>query len=467
MVGNHRWRHQEPTIHDEKGATMIVTKVGLPRRTFLRGVGTTLALPFLDAMWPACTLWAQQPASRVRRLGVVYVPNGMVMESWTPSTEGSDFELSPILEPLTPFRDQLLVTSNLDGAPGGGSHAGAATRFLTGMVAGAPRGAGIKAGISMDQIAAKHFASETQLASLELALDSRDFAGTCDAGYACAYSNTISWRGATTPLPMENDPRAVFERLFGGSDSTRAQSRVAAIRQGKSILDSVLEKVQSLERDLGQGDRNRVGEYLSAVRDVERRIQKAEEQSTREIPIVDRPTGVPTTFEEHARLMFDLQVLAYLCDLTRVTTFMIGREQSGRSYPEIGVAEAHHPLSHHEREPAKLALMATLNTYHVRQFAYFLEKMRTTADAGGSLLDSAMIVYGAGMSESNEHYPTNLPIVIAGGGGGRLRGGRHVRFADGNKLSSLMLTLLDKMDVPVEPLGGNQDGRVRFEPASL
>jgi len=442
---------------------MLIEKMSLPRRTFLRGVGAALALPLLDAMVPALTAVVKTAANPVRRLGVVYVPNGMAMESWTPATLGAGFEFTPILKSLEPFRDQLLVMSNLRGAPGGGSHAGAATRFLTGMVARQPRGTGVQASVSMDQLAAKQMAQETQLASLELGLDSRDFAGTCDAGYACAYSNTISWRGATTPLPMENDPRAVFERLFGDSSSTNPTVRLASIHRNRSILDSVTEKVSRLERDLGSQDRLKLNEYLEAVRDVERRIQKAEEQSTKELPVVDQPAGIPASFEDHAKLMFDLQLLAYQCDLTRVITFMIGRELSGRSYPQIGIPDAHHPLSHHEGDPVKIATMARLNAYHVSQFAYYVERLRSTPDGDGSLLDHSMILYGAGMSESNEHYPYNLPVLLLGGGSG-MKGGRHIKFPDNSELASLHLTLLDRMGVPVDTLG-NSDGKLEIEPA--
>lgn len=445
---------------------MMIAKMSLPRRTFLRGLGAALALPLLDAMVPALTAVVKTAANPVRRLGIVYVPNGMDMGRWTPATLGTGFEFTPILQSLAPFRDQLLVLSNLRGAPGGGSHAGAATRFLTGMVARQPRGTGVQAGVSMDQMAARQMAQETQLASLELGLDSRDFVGTCDAGYACAYSNTISWRGATTPLPMENDPRAVFERLFGDSASTNATARLASIQRNRSILDSVTDKARRLERDLGSQDRSRLNEYLEAVRDVERRIQKAEEQSTKELPVVDQPAGIPATFEEHAKLMFDLQVLAYQCDLTRVITFMIGRELSGRSYPQIGIPDAHHPLSHHEGDPVKIATMAKLNAYHVSQFAYYIDKLQSTPDGEGSLLDHSMILYGAGMSESNEHYPYNLPILLLGGGSGLIKGGRHIKYPDDTQLASLHLGLLDKMGVPAETLG-NSDGKLEIEPASV
>jgi hypothetical protein len=443
---------------------MIITKYSLPRRTFLRGVGATLALPFLDAMVPA--LAAADATKPVRRLGVVYVPNGMAMPYWTPATQGASFELTPILQPLAPFRDQLLILSNLAGAPGGGSHAGAATRFLTGVVASSQRGTSVSAGVSMDQLAAKQMARDTQLASLELCLDSRDFVGTCDAGYACAYSNTISWQSATTPLAMENDPRAVFERLFGDSGSTDSAARLASIRRNRSLLDSLMDKVSHLQGALGPNDRVRINEYLDAVRDVERRIQKAEEQSGNELPVLDQPAGVPATFEEHAKLMFDLQVLAYQCDLTRVTTFMIGRELSGRSYPQIGIPEAHHPLSHHEGNPAKIEVMAKLNTYHVSQFAYFVDKLKSTPDGDGSLLDHVMLLYGAGMSESNDHYPFDLPILVVGGGSGQLKGGRHIKYPDGTQLASLGVTLLDKLGVHVDAIG-NSKGTIPIEAPSI
>jgi hypothetical protein len=443
---------------------MIITKHALPRRTFLRGVGATLALPFLDAMVPA--LKGAEVTTPVRRLGVVYVPNGMSMPYWTPATQGAGFELTPILQPLAPFRDQMLVLTNLAGAPGGGSHAGAATRFLTGVVATSQRGTGVSAGVSMDQLAAKQMAQDTQLASLELCLDSRDFVGTCDAGYACAYSNTISWKSATTPLAMENDPRAVFERLFGDSGSTDSAARLASIRRNRSLLDSLMDKVGRLEGALGPSDRLRMNEYLDAVRDVERRIQKAEEQSANALPVLNQPAGVPSTFEEHARLMFDLQLLAYQCDLTRVTTFMIGRELSGRSYPQIGIPEAHHPLSHHEGNPEKIAVMAKLNTYHVAQFANYVEKLKSTPDGDGSLLDHVILLYGAGMSESNDHYPFDLPILVLGGGSGQLKGGRHIKYPDGTQLASLGVTLLDKLGVHVDAIG-NSKGEIPMEAPSI
>jgi hypothetical protein len=301
-------------------------------------------------------------------------------------------------------------------------------------------------------------AKETQLASLELGLDSRDFVGTCDAGYACAYSNTISWRTATTPLPMENDPRAIFERLFGDSGSTNPAARTASIQRNRSILDSVTEKAARLERDLGAHDRTRLNEYLEAVRDVERRIQKAEEQNASELPVVDQPAGVPATFEEHARLMFDLQALAFQCDLTRVITLMIGHEHSGMTFPQIGVPDAHHPISHHQQEPEKVAKMAKINAYHMQMFARLLKKLQDTPDGEGTLLDHVTMMYGMGMADSNSHSPVDLPMVLAGGGAGHLKGGRHIRFKN-MPLANLHLTLLDQFGVHLDRIG-DSTGRV-------
>jgi hypothetical protein len=439
---------------------MIITRIALPRRTFLRGMGATLALPLLEAMVPAFTATAKTAASPVRRLGVVYVPNGMAMEYWTPQAEGAGFELSPILKPLSGFEQQMLVVSGLNGVPGGtggpggagGAHAGASTPFLTGAT-GKNSESFLEAGVSLDQIIAREFGRHTQVASLELALDGRDNAGSCDAGYSCAYTNTISWRSRNTPLPMENNPRAVFEQLFGDTGSTGQAARLASIHRDRSVLDSLTLKVQHLERGLGPSDRAKLSEYLEGVRDVERRIQNAEEQSTKELPAVDQPAGIPSKYADHAKLMFDLQVLAYQCDLTRVTTFMMGREFSGRTYPEVGVPEAHHPLSHHEQNPEKIAAMSKVNTYHVMLFREFVEKLRSTNDGDGSLLDHSIIIYGAGISDSNEHLKTNLPILLIGGGSGQLKGGRHLKFASEPPLANLMLTVAEKLGVGVERLG--------------
>jgi Protein of unknown function (DUF1552) len=306
----------------------------------------------------------------------------------------------------------------------------------------------------MDQIAAAEIGRRTQLGSLELALESAE-AGTCDVGFSCAYTNTISWRSPTTPLPMEHNPRAVFERLFGDSGSTDPAARLERLRSNRSVLDSVNEKVARLERSLGSRDQTQLREYMDAIRDVERRIQLAEQSGRNELPPMEQPVGVPASFEEHARLMFDLQVLAYQSDLTRVITFMVGREFSGRSYPEVGAPDAHHPTSHHQGDPAKLEQLTKINTFHARQFAYFLDKLRATRDGDGSLLDHVTIIYGAGMSDGNAHSPANLPIILAGGGAGRLQGGRHLRYAPETPLANLHVTLLDMIDVKVERFAGS------------
>jgi hypothetical protein len=434
---------------------MIITKKAIPRRAVLRGLGATLALPLLDGMVPALSAIRTTAASGMRRFGVVYVPNGMAMQHWTPTGEGTSFEFSPILQPMKPYRDQTLVLTGLNPGPGGGAHAGAATKFLTGIPGKMTDGSEIHAGISIDQMLGKEFGQDTQLSSLELALEGRDFAGSCDAGFSCAYTNTISWRTPTTPLPMENNPRAVFERLFGDSGSTDPVVRLARINEDRSILDSVTEKVSDLQRGIGPEDRHKIGQYLDAVRDVERRIQKAEEQSDRELPVVQQPAGIPPTFEEHMRLMFDLQLLAYQTDLTRVSSFMVGREISGRTYNDIGIPDAHHPLSHHLDDPVKIGTMAKINTYHVVLFADFVEKMRTTPDGDGSLLDHSLLLYGAGMSNSNAHAPINLPVMLVGGAGGGLKGGRHTTYPEDTPMANLLMAIMDSLGVPMDQVGNS------------
>ncbi len=375
---------------------MIITKRAIPRRAVLRGIGATLALPLLDAMVPAASALQRSAAAPIRRVGVVYVPNGMMMADWTPATEGAMAELSPILQPLAAYRDRMVVLSGLSSKPpaaipGGGNHARASTRFLTDVPPKLTQNSELQAGVSVDQIAATVLGRDTQLTSLELSLDGRDFAGSCDVGFSCAYTNTISWRNETTPLPMENDPRAVFERMFGDSGTTDPAARRARIQEDRSILDAVTEQIARLQRGLDSRDRAKVDQYLEATRDIERRIRMAEEQSGRELPRVDQPAGVPPTFEEHARLMFDLQVLAYQSDLTRVITFMMGRELSGRPYPEIGVNDAHHPTSHHQNDPVKLAKLSKINTFHTTQFAYYLDRLAATPDGDGSLFDHVVL----------------------------------------------------------------------------
>jgi hypothetical protein len=438
----------------------ILTKKYLPRRTFLRGLGASLALPLLDGMVPAYAQGRPTAATPVKRFGAVYVPNGVEMRMWTPKAEGNGFGFSPILEPLEPFRDQTFVLSGLADkvavpAPGEGigDHARAASTWLTGVRVRKTEGPDIRAGVSLDQLAAQHLGAETQLASLELALDSVEVLGACDAGYSCAYANTIAWRTATTPLPMENNPRAVFERMFGASDTTDPATRQARLAQNRSILDFVADEVQSLNRALGAGDRGKLTEYLEAVRDVERRIQTAEGQTTRELPVVEQPLGIPDTFDAHARLMYDLLALAFQCDLTRVGTFMIGKEVSGRSYPEIGVPDGHHACSHHQNDPVKLEKLAKINRYHMQHFAYFLDKLRQTPDGDGSLLDHSIFVYGSGISDGNIHFHLDLPMVVVGGGAGTLKGGRHVRYGNDTPLANLYVSVLDKLGAPMDQFG--------------
>ena len=447
---------------------MIITKKHLSRRTILRGFGASLALPLLDGMVPALSALSQTAARGIRRMAVVYVPNGMMMPDWTPKGDGAAFEFSPILAPLEAYRDKLVVVSGLAdkyGWPqadeGAGDHARASATFLTGVHAKKTEGSDIQAGISMDQIAARTLGQETQLASLELAIESVELLGACDAGYSCAYANTIAWRSPTTPLPMENDPRAVFERLFGGADTTDAASRLARLERQRSILDSVADKITDLRGGLGARDNAKLTEYLEAIRDVERRIQKAEVQSSRQLPVVEQPAGTPGTFEEHARLMFDLLMLAFQTDMTRVATFMLAREVSGRAYPEIGVPDSHHPVSHHQNDPDKLVKLSKINLFHTKQFAYFVERMAAAQDGDGSLLDHSMLLYGAGISDSNVHMHDNLPLVLVGGGAGRIKGGRHVHYPKDTPVTNLFLNMLDKLGVPANSIG-DSTGRLEY-----
>jgi uncharacterized coiled-coil protein SlyX len=382
------------------------------------------------------------------------VPNGMAMEYWTPKGEGKDFELSPILEPLAPFRNQMLVLSGIN-ASWNYIHAGASGSFLTGTTRGGRNEVEILADVSMDQLLARHFASETQVASLELAMDPPANAGACTGILSCAYTHTISWRSATQPLPMEYNPRAVFERLFGDSGSTGKAAREARMAQQKSLLDSVNEKLATLRKELGAQDQAKVEQYTEAVRDIERRIQKAEQQRDVELPTLDQPQGVPPVFEDHLALMLDLQVLAFQSDLTRVITFMIGKEQSARPYPQIGVPEAHHPLSHHNDVPEIIAHLSKINRYHTELFSKHLARLRATPDGDGSLLDHMTIMYGSGISNSTRHSGTNLPLMLVGGGAGRLAGGRHLKYTDKPSIANLLVTLMDKLDVPVEKIGGS------------
>jgi len=444
---------------------MIISKKAIPRRTVLRGLGSMLALPLLDSMMPALSAMQKTAARPINRFGVMYVPNGMIMKNYLPLTEGAAYELTPTLSALAPFREHLLVVSGLECIPTpgrpGGAHAKASTRFLT-DVSPPLSETWLDAGISMDQILAQETGKLTQLASLELAIESGETAGACDTGFACPYTNTISWKSQNTPLPTQNNPRVIFERLFGDSTSTDPKARLTRLRQRRSVLDSVSEEVAGLQGVLPQSDRTKLAEYLDAIRGVEQRIQVAEEQSDRELPLVDHPAGIPSSWEDHLNLMFDLQVLAFQCDLTRVITLMVGHEHSGMTYPQIGVPDAHHPISHHQQEPEKVAKVAKINAYHVQMFARFLEKLRATPDGDGTLLDHATMMYGAGMADSNSHSPIDIPLILAGGGAGNLKGGRHIRFRN-TPLANLHLTLLDQFEVHCDQIGdstGRIDARI-------
>jgi hypothetical protein len=437
---------------------MIITKKAIPRRTVLRGIGAGLALPLLDSMVPALSAMQNTAAQPVKRLGIVYHPNGIVDYAWNVKEVGALGDFSPILQPIEPFKNQTILLSNLamDEADakgdGNGDHARAGGTYLTGVHVRKSE-TNVEAAISMDQIAAKKFENETQLGSLQLTLDANTMVGSCDGGYSCAYSNTLSWLTTTLPLMSENDPRVVFERLFGASDSTDSKVRAARLRQDRSILDSITARISQLQRELGPGDQRKVDNYLSSIRDVERRIQRAEEQSSRELPEVEKPSGIPSTFEEHAELMYDLQLLAFQCDLTRVITFMYGREITGRTYPALGINESHHSISHHGNDPEKLAKLVIIQTHHMNLLAKFLEKMKGTQDGDGNLLDHSMIMFGAGLSNSDRHSHSPMYTMVVGGGGGTLKGGQHIVYPEHTPQTNLYMTLLEKMGVPVEKIG--------------
>ena len=444
---------------------MIIRKLAIPRRTFLRGAGATVALPLLDAMVPALSALSTTAAAPVRRLGFVYIPNGAVMQQWTPAEAGSGFALSPILQPLAPFKDQLTVVTGLahgQAEPlgdGNGEHSRASATWLNGVHPKQTEGSDVQAGMTADQIAAAGLGQDTPLPSLELAIDLDGLVGNCENGYSCVYLNTVAWRSATTPLPMENNPRVVFERLFGDGGTT--EQRVAEMRRDRSILDSVTDDLAALEREVGGGDRARIDQYLDSVRALERRIQLAEAQSaTAELPDLDRPVGIPGTYEDHVKLMFDLLALAYQADLTRVFTFMLGRELGGRTYPHLGVPDPHHGLSHHRNDPEKLDKLARINTYHMGLFAHFLENLQSTSDGDGSLLDHSMVMYGGGLGDSNDHAHFDLPELVVGGGAGRLRGGRHLRYPKDTPVNNLLVSMLDKAGLPAERFG-DATGQIR------
>jgi hypothetical protein len=430
---------------------MIIFKKALPRRTFLRGVGATVALPLLDAMIPSMTVLAQTPAQPVRRLGFVYIPMGSDITRWTPPGESGPLnELSVTLSPLDAVKKHITVLSNMElrnAYPG--THATSNAAFLSAAKAKWTESSDYYLGTTVDQIAAQQMGQETQLPSLELAMDLMEVVGQCDNGYACVYQNNLSWSSPTTPLPSEAHPRVVFERLFGEGGSNEERRKVLGRRA--SLLDWVHEDIARLQRQLGPSDKTKVDEYLNTVREVERRIEKAEAQ-TREnlLPDLDRPVGVPAAYGDHAKLMFDLQALALQGDITRVITFQLARETSNRSYPEIGVADPHHPTSHHGGDPEKIAKIAKINQFHVSLFAYFLEKLNSIKEGNATLLENSLYVYGSGMGNPNVHDHVNLPVVVAGGAAGRVKGGRHIKYDQAAPLANLHITMLDAVGVRID-----------------
>jgi len=439
---------------------MMIFKKSLDRRTFIKGTGASLALPLLDAMVPALAGPSNKLMDPVVRFSVVFVPNGRIMDKWTPEKEGSDFELPSILNPLSPFKDRLLVISGLSSMANrniaraeigidAGPHATASGVFLTGVY---PRRSGLL-GISADQIAAKEFSRHTQLASLELSLDSGLMGAGADGADSDAYLNTISWRSESTPLPPENNPRKVFERLFGEMDSTDLEARRRRIREDKSILDILMSEISKLERDLGHTDKMKLAEYLDAVRDIERRIEIAEKSSSKEMPVMQRPAGMVSNYEEHAKLMFDLKILAFQTDMTRVITLAMEREKSERAYREIGLEEGHHALTHHGYNQVMMDKCVKLETYQTQQFAYYLDKMSNTTDGDGSLLDNSITLFASSIGDGHKHTRNNLPVVLVGGGAGKLKGGSHIRVAEETPLTNLCLNMLDICGVETERLG--------------
>ena len=436
---------------------MIVMKRALPRRTFLRGIGTVLSLPLLDAMIPAMTAVAATPANpaSLRRLGFIYMPMGCDVTRWTP--EGATLDkLSPTLEPLAPVKSHVTAISNLElqnAYPG--THATSNAAFLSAARAKLTESTDYYLGTTADQIAAQQIGLDTQLPSLELSMDLLSTVGQCDNGYACVYQNNLSWSSPTTPLPSEAHPRIVFENLFGDGGSM-AQRR-EALEKRASLLDSVTSEITRLGKQLGAQDRNRIDEYLQTIREVERRIQQAEASvAENPLPDLDRPIGVPAAYAEHAKLMFDLQVLALQGDITRVITFQLARETSNRTYPEIGVSDPHHPLTHHGNDPEKVAKVAMINRFHVSLFADFLIKLQATPEAGGTLLDHSLYLYGSGMGNPNLHDHKNLPILVAGGAAGNMKGGRHIMLDKPTPLANLHLTLLDKVGVRLDKFADSE-----------
>jgi len=431
----------------------FITRKHLSRRTLLRGVGVSLGLPLLDSMIPAQTPLAKTAATSKSRLSCIYVPHGATMDKWTPAADGKAFEFTEILSPLEKFRDRVSIVSNLAhpaaggvGSDAGADHARSAAVFLSGVH---PEQGSIHVGTTIDQIAAQGIGQDTPLPSIELSIE--EVALSCGSGYACAYSNTISWKTPTTPLPMENNPQVVFEKLFG--DGSNNADRLARKQQSRSLLDSVMDQVASLQRELPASDRTRLGEYLDDVREIERRIQKAENQIPANLKLPEAPVGVPESFDEHFKIMYDLQVLAFRAEITRVATLMYARDTSGAVYPQSGIRDGFHVASHHSNNRANMDKFALINKYHVEMLAYFLDKLKSTPDGDGNLLDHSMVLYGSSMSNGNQHDHDPLPVVLAGGASGQLNGGRHMTYAPHTPMSNLLLTMLDKLGIQADKHG--------------
>jgi hypothetical protein len=438
----------------------IITKKHLSRRTFLKGAGVTLSLPFLESMLPAATPLVQTAANPRIRLGLCFMPHGAVMNNWTPKEEGA-LQLSPILAPLEKYKDQVVVVTNLAHAmagpqgPGdnGGDHTRCPAVFLNGVHPKRTDGADIRAGVTIDQIAAQKIGQDTLLPSLELAIeDYSGLVGSCDVGFSCTYMNTISWSTPTTPMPMEINPRVVFQRMFG--DGATATERLQRIETQRSILDAVTGQIRHLQGGLGPTDRNRVSEYLDTVREIERRIQLSEKQNNNStLAVPASPSGVPDDYYEHTKLMFDLMTVAFQADITRISTFMMAREVSYRTFPRLGISESFHPASHHQNNAARLEALTRIDTHHVELFSYFLERLKATPDGDGSLLDHSLVLYGSAMSNSNVHNHGPLPVFVAGGAAGRMKGGRHIKYPEDTPMANLLMTILDKAGIPQESVG--------------
>ena len=432
----------------------FLSRKSLSRRTILRGIGASVALPLLDSMVPAL----KSAPVPVRRAAFLYTPNGIIMKDWTPTSEGAGFTFTPTLKPLESFRDHVLVLTGLQHhngeslGDGAGDHARAGATWLTGVHPKKTEGADIHNAITVDQILAKEIGAHTSLPSLELGLEDVRIVGGCDSGYSCAYSNTISWGSPTSPIPYETKPRAVFERLFGDGETTDPVARAIRSREDRSILDFVLADADRISSSLGAADRHKMSDYLDSVREIERRIQQAQSKNSTAVslPALDRPDGIPPTFEEHIQMMFDLIAVAFQADLTRVVTLMYSREGGNRTYPSIGVPDAHHGLSHHQNDPAKMARLQLIDHHHVEMLGYFLGKLQAATDGDGTLLDHSTLVYGSSLSDSNRHLHDNLPALLVGG---MKEGGRHIRYEKGTPMTNLYLTLLDGMGVHPEKIG--------------